>query len=82
MPIKDVPTQSPGIGITDVVDPSLNAGVEFGKGDASALIEIKITLEPSGKVYHISARQQAVGVESCWMAAEAAAGAGRCRFVV
>jgi hypothetical protein len=65
MPIKDVPTQSPGIGITDVVDPSLNAGVEFGKGDASALIEIKITLEPSGKVYHVSALHHAAVVLNC-----------------
>jgi len=43
-----------------MVDPALNAGVQFRECNGSVSIEVKITLEPLGKVYHVSPLQKEV----------------------
>jgi hypothetical protein len=57
MPVKKLPAQSPRVRVSNMVDPTLDARVELGIGDASGLKEINITFEASGKVYHVSALQ-------------------------
>ena len=55
-----MPTQPPGVGVTDVVDPALHAGIEFGKADLSAFVEVDIMLQAVGEVHGVAALESAV----------------------
>ena len=37
-PVEDVALQAPGIGVSDVVDPSLYRGIEIGDADAAVMV--------------------------------------------
>lgn len=53
--------QSPGVGITDVVDPALDAGVELSEGDVPVTPGVESLGEPLGGVNTFTALEKAVG---------------------
>jgi len=50
--------QPAGIGVAHVVDPALNAGVEFGQRDQPRPIGIEIAFEPTREVHRVAALEQ------------------------
>jgi hypothetical protein len=63
--LEDVPTQVPGIPVSDMVDLSLNTGVRFGKADRACLVAIKVVLKKPGEVDGVAALQPTVSDASC-----------------
>lgn len=54
MGCKHMAAQPPRIGITHVIDPALDAGIQFREADAARLIQIDIVLEKTGTTYSAS----------------------------
>ena len=44
---QDCASQTPGIAIAHVVDPALDAGVEFSKGDTAGGVEFDVGTKPA-----------------------------------
>jgi hypothetical protein len=52
--------QSPGVGIANVIDPAVNAGVEFREGDVPVAPGVEALGEPLGGVDGLTALETAV----------------------
>ena len=60
MAIKNVPAQAPRIGIADMVDPTLHAGIKFCKSDCVALVGVNVAFQAAGEVDGVALLQLAV----------------------
>lgn len=56
-----MPTQPPGIGVTNVVDPALHAAIKFGEADLPAFVQIDVMLQTVGEVHRVATLETAVG---------------------
>lgn len=50
---KDMSAQPPGIGVADVVNPALHAGIQFGKCDLPGGVQVEVMLQEAGKVHGV-----------------------------
>ena len=58
---EHVVLQAPGIGIPDMIDPALDAGVELSEGDVPVTPGVESLGEPLGGVNTFTALEKAVG---------------------
>ena len=59
--LQDVPAQAPAVGVTNVVDPALDAGIELGEADLAGVIGRQPRPQPPVRRAHLARLDQAVG---------------------
>ncbi len=57
---KHLLAQPPGVGIADVVDPALHAGIQLGGRAPIGLIRVQVTFQPAGELHCVAPLEQAV----------------------
>lgn len=60
-PAEHVVLQAPSVGIADVIDSSLDAGVELSEGNAALAPSVEAFGQPLGGVNTLTALEKAVG---------------------
>jgi hypothetical protein len=48
---EDVLAQGPGIPVADMIDPALDARIQFGKADLPRLVQVEVTPQAQGDAF-------------------------------